>query len=759
MSLQRLVAAARTFDRVWIGPDEAATLSKEEVQAYTLAHQVLCRLAIEAPTKHASGHPGGPLSAFTFAYWVHKLRDPAVDQPLRYSAGHLSVLAYGMQWLFGRGADDARLSSPQAIIDTFRTPSGLPGHVEAGIGDIPFGTGPLGKGVSHGLGTALGLKLQRKKGIVDVLLADGDAQEGQVMEAFRLASHLKLGNLVVHIDLNDVQLSDQPSRTVAADLAAIAHACGWQVIEVQNGNASSHVVAALRHAEQLAKNDAPICIVYYTTMGHGVAVMEEGSNTGKANFHGSPLKADVAAAALTAFPPMEELAKAYAPHREKEIARARTPVETDIALAWKPKGYTRAVTSEKGAARRDLGAVHINALMHADPRIIVLHADLAGSGGFDAVAKEFPERVLNVGVAEGNMAMMAAGLRQAGLLPVTYTFAAFGTNEARASSRLIDINCGHTRCGVFHDCTHAGISVGEDGETHQEQNYCTLPFRHTQVWVGADSNQIAAMAERAFALVAEGHESVYLFSSRDGQGQVLRGKTPFYDADYTFTGAADMLLGHGDTRDSLTILAVGNAVHDALAAATAALARPEAGKDTSIRVLNMACVRPIDAGAVIRAALETRHLLVVEDHNVEGGLATQVADVLADFQLPCSLRRLGLTRYYPSASSSDLKLIAGIDVDSIEDAILDELRVETSGGEDAAVTALYRLPELATKTRHGNLAALCESLASPAAIEAIRTTWRNAACPPERLPKTPQLVDRLQNSVDIPLPPIDEDAL
>ncbi|KKW42972.1 MAG: Transketolase domain protein [Candidatus Peregrinibacteria bacterium GW2011_GWA2_54_9] len=187
MSCQRVMAAADPGKMFWIGPDAAATLSKEEKQQYTLAHQIIEHLAIQAPLAHKSGHPGGPLSAFTFCYWINKFRNPAVDQPLRMSAGHLSVLAYGLQYLFGRDRGNAHLQSPQNIIHAFRTPDGLPGHIEAGVGDIPFGTGPLGKGVSNALGAAFGLQYQKKPGIVDVMLADGDSQEGQVQEAFRLA--------------------------------------------------------------------------------------------------------------------------------------------------------------------------------------------------------------------------------------------------------------------------------------------------------------------------------------------------------------------------------------------------------------------------------------------------------------------------------------------------------------------------------------------------------------------------------------------
>jgi transketolase len=341
MSVQRILAQSSAPESIWIGPKDAVKISDEDAKAYGAAFTIMRHLAVRAPTAHASGHPGGPLSAFTFAYFLSKRRDPCIDEALRYSAGHLSLLAYGLQWMFGREGTDKRLTSPQNIIDTFRTPAGLPGHVEAGIGDIPFGTGPLGKGVSNALGVAFGHQylgtsqiahstgsgLANSKSqmpIVDVLLADGDSQEGQVMEAFRLASHLKVDNLVVHGDWNDIQLSGLPSGTVAADFAKIAAAAGWQVIEVQNGNDPAQVVAALDAADKCIGEGHPIFICYYTTMGHGITMMEEGSNTGKKNFHGSPLSKEDAAKVIKTLPDFEKAIKEYEPFRNNEYCIRNT---------------------------------------------------------------------------------------------------------------------------------------------------------------------------------------------------------------------------------------------------------------------------------------------------------------------------------------------------------------------------------------------------------------------------------------------------
>lgn len=748
MSLQRIAAVSDKGERLWVGPKDSKKLSADDAKAYEAAHTIMAHLCVRGPAEHASGHPGGPLSSFTFAYFLSKRRDPHTDQPLRISAGHLSLLAYGLQWMFGRSGHDERLASIHAIIKNFRIPNGLPGHVEAGIGDIPFGTGPLGKGVSHGVGTAFGLKHQKKKGVVDVLLADGDSQEGQVAEAFRLASHLQLDNLVVHGDFNDIQLSDLPSKTVAADFAAIAHAAGWQVIEVQNGNDPAQVIAAQDQADKLLGKGRPIFICYYTTMGNGVSFMEEGSNTGKKNYHGTPLSKEEVEIALKELASLDDALTTYEPFRKEELKRYTSAerTQTDIPLSWKiPSGYKRSVMTDKGAARKEFGATHLKSLMSHDKRIVILHADLAASGGFDKVHKEFPDRVINVGVAEANMYMMAAGMRQTGLLPVTYTFAAFGTNEARANARLIDVNCAHTRCGVIHDCTHSGLSVGEDGETHQEQNYLNIPLHHTQVWMPADANQSGAMAERALEIIAKGYESMYVFSPRSDHPQV---KTPkgdiIYGETYTYDGNIDLVRGNGDFTDHVTILATGSCVHAAIEAADR-LSSGKEGADVRVRVLNVSCIRPIDAAAVIQAALETVHLIVVEDHNSEGGLATIVADIIADFQLPCSLRRLGLTHYFPSGKAEDLLFLAGLDSDSIVNAVQEDMRSEVAGGEDAFVSAIFALQQNIAKSRfRGSVTPYVEKLlAEKKYLDDLRGFWKKRTIPAAKFPSNDQLRQRL----------------
>ncbi len=601
-------------------------------------------------------------------------RDPETDYPLIISPGHLSILTYGLDYVLGR-----ELASPYGIIDNFRTLGGLPGHAEAGIGETPYGTGPLGKGPSYALGVALGRKMQKQSGIVDVLVGDGEMQEGQPHEMLRLAPQLNIDNIVMHMDCNDVQLHRRPTDTMSSDFASLAHAAGWHVIEVENGNDPGQVRAAQTKATQLCGNGKPVFICYYTTMGNGVKVMEEGVNeTGPKmkNFHGSPLSKADEERALRELPDLDDAVEAYEPTRRalKTAYDAAGRVEVDRTLPWnidtlKSAGYSRTVTEKDGAARKDFGAVHILNLMKHDPRIVVLHADIAGSGGFGAVEKEFPDRVINCGIAEANMYSMAAGLRHAGFLPVTYTFAPFAVNEGRAALRLNDINLNHTRCGALHDLTHAGTSVGEDGTTHQELNYLSIPFDNSVVWSTADSNQAGAMAEEGMRLVAQGHTNVFTIFPRTDHPQLKKPDgSLLYGPDYEFDGKADLVRGCDDCTDRVTIITTGITTHEAVAAVD------DLGEAASnVRVLNVASIRPLDSATILRAALETGTLVVVEDHNIEGGLASQVADLVGSFGLPVRVRRLGANGYQESAPANVVMHEAGFDRAGIKDVIDEEL--------------------------------------------------------------------------------------
>ena len=210
---------------------------------------------------------------------------------------------------------------------------------------------------------------------------------------------------------------------------------------------------------------------------------------------------------------------------------------------------------------------------------------------------------------------------------------------------------------------------------------------------------------------------------------------------YVFENQADIVHGAGDQSDQATIITTGIEVHEALKAAEML----EKEHKIVVRVLNVASIRPIDASAIIQAALETAHLLVVEDHSSEGGLASQVADIIADFQLPCSLRRLGVNHYFPSATDTDLRILAGLDAENIVDIVQDEVKVEVCGGEDAIVTVLHALPKNRRQSRFEKSAAsFVEKLQNDRGyLESLRKNWKRRAVPEEKFPTNETLREEL----------------
>jgi len=218
-----------------------------------------------------------------------------------------------------------------------------------------------------------------------------------------------------------------------------------------------------------------------------------------------------------------------------------------------------------------------------------------------------------------------------------------------------------------------------------------------------------------------------------------------YGSDYVFDGKADLLRGNGDTSDQVTIIATGIGVHDAIAVSDALKDLPN---PIQVRVFNVSCIRPLDSSAILQAALETGHLVVVEDHNVEGGLATQVADIIADFSVPCTLRRLGASHYFPSAKSDELKLFAGLDTESIVDACEDEVRAEVYGGEDAFVTAVSELTHNLQHSRFKETASEFANklLTEKGYLEKLREYWGERTCSTEELPSNEELINRLKQA-------------
>ena len=260
-------------------------------------------------------------------------------------------------------------------------------------------------------------------------------------------------------------------------------------------------------------------------------------------------------------------------------------------------------------APRDTWGLTIAELGKTNPDIVVLDADLGPSTMVKHFAAAFPERFVEVGIAEANMIGIAAGLAASGKIPFASTFAAF------ASSRCFDqlrVSVAQSKLNVKVVATHAGVTVGEDGGSHQALEdlslYCSLP--NFTVIVPADSVETASVIR-----AVTGHVGPCYV-------RLPRVKLPVINKpDYQFKLGEAAALRDGQ---DVTIIAIGVLVSAALEAADNL-----AAEGISARVLNMASVKPIDAAAVLSAAAETGAIVTAEEHQEHGGLGSTVARITA----------------------------------------------------------------------------------------------------------------------------------
>jgi len=268
-----------------------------------------------------------------------------------------------------------------------------------------------------------------------------------------------------------------------------------------------------------------------------------------------------------------------------------------------------------GETLKELGGLHQD--------IVVLDADLANATKTDIFKKAFPDRHFDCGIAEADMMCVAAGLSTVGYVPFASSFAMFAAGRAFEQVRN---SIGYPHLNVKIGATHGGISVGEDGASHQccEDFALMRSIPGMVVMCPADSVEASAMVRAAYAYQGP----VYMRFSRFA--------TPvFHDAaDFKFEiGRAEVLREGTD----VAIIANGLPVVEALTAADIL-----AGKGISARVINMATIKPLDETAVLRAAKDCGKIVTCEEHSIIGGLGEAVCAVIAERGLACPVKRVGI---------------------------------------------------------------------------------------------------------------------
>ncbi len=300
-----------------------------------------------------------------------------------------------------------------------------------------------------------------------------------------------------------------------------------------------------------------------------------------------------------------------------------------------------------GNALVELGKEHEN--------LVVLDADLAAATKTGVFKKAFPERHIDCGIAEANMTGIAAGMSTCGYVPFVSTFAMFAAGR---SFEQVRNSIGYPHLNVKIGATHAGISVGEDGASHQCNEDIALMRAIPGMVVINPSDDVEA---RAAVKAAYEHEGpVYLRFGR------LAVPVINDEASYKFE------LGKGVTlRDGkdCTIIATGLCVSESLEAAKAL-----AAKGIDAQVLNIHTIKPLDEELVIAAAKKTGRIFTVEEHSVIGGLGAAVAEVLGE-KCPTKITRIGMSDVFgESGPAKELLHKYELDAEGIANRIIKEMK-------------------------------------------------------------------------------------
>ena len=581
--------------------------------------------SLKSTTQAASGHPTTCFSCAEImsVLFFHEMNyDPnnmdALDNDeFVLSKGHAAPILYAA--LFEADVINQDLLN----LRTFDSP--IEGHPVPRVPGIRIATGSLGQGLSAAVGLALAMKLDGINRRVYVLLGDGETAEGSVWEGMNFAAHLKLDNICAVLDMNRLGQSEPTMHQWNENVyAKKAEAFGWHPIIV-DGHSVNDLMGAL---EKARSNKKPTFIIAKTVKGKGVSFLENIEG-----YHGKAVGKDGLEKAE------QEIQKRLKPveWQQKNLIRSNESYEKNN----KPKTVTTSYKLGETIATREAYGKALVKLGEQDPDMVVLDGDVKNSTFTEYFFNKYPERSFQCYIAEQNMMGVGTGLQARSKNVFLATFAAF-------ISRTVDQMrmASYSRANLKISGSHAGVSIGEDGPSQMglEDLAIMRSLFNSVVFYPCDG----VSAEKLTALSANYDGISYIRTTRP--------KTPvIYDNNEEFVIGGSKVLRHSNN-DKATVVAAGVTMHEALKAAD------ELKKDgINIRVIDAYSVKPLDKKTLLQAAEQTKAIISVEDHYVEGGLGEAVAAALSGYPVHI----LGVHIMPHSGKPEELLAEQGIDKASI----------------------------------------------------------------------------------------------
>lgn len=593
----------------------------------------------------AASHWGGPAAMAECMSALHAYMFRTKNWYDKYNfindIGHAENGIYALRANLGFG--DLNLNS----LKGFRSiESKLTGHGESHLypEGVLLSNGPLSSALPQAQGLAHGDKLAKRDRVTIVSMSDGACMEGEAKESFSaipgLVAKGAINPFVLIISDNDTKLSGRitdDSFSMQPSLQAMG-TMGWNVIKIENGHDLQACYTAIESAVDLAKQNKPVFVWVKTIKGYGVKKTAESASGG----HGFPIKAY--SEDIHEF--VSEILGGNIPEELKSWAKELTVKPNNS----ESKDDTPAEKAQAGLAR---GA--IKAKSEGLP-VVSISCDLAGSTGIAPFHKEYPESSLDVGIAESNMVSHAAGVSKAGFIPIVDTFAAFGVTKGNLPLIMASLSS----CPMIAIFSHTGFQDAADGASHQSLTYLSAvsSIPNTKAVIISTSEEAEHYMYQAIKDIASAREtgkqptSYIFFVGRENFPKTLNVSS--YDINQ-----AQVLR---DGKDGL-IVSSGPTLFKALRAAQKL---EENGK--SVAVINSSCVNAPDI-STIRKHINGK-LVTVEDHQIIGGLGSQLVHALKQENIEFSYKGLGVKGHFGQSAyvADELYAKAGLDEASIVEA-------------------------------------------------------------------------------------------
>jgi len=555
---------------------------------------ILRRDVLEMTTKAGSGHPTSCLSCaeiisclffHQMQYDIKNPENPDNDEFI-LSKGHAAPILYAA--LYRANLIDHHPNGLRKL------KSPLEGHPIPSfhIPWIKVATGSLGQGLSIGVGMAFAAKLKKRDFKTFVLVGDSEMVEGSNYEALQLASHYKLDNLIVIIDVN--RLGQAGETLLGHNLSAYEErfkSFGWNTIKI-NGHKISHLLRALRKAKNATR---PSVIIAKTLKGKGVSFLEN-----KEGWHGRVLDD-------------EDLEKALKELVNPGMPKIRIQKAEKIKILYHklllPR-FTHYHPLDLVATRKAYGNALAN-LARSNVNIIAIDGEVSNSTYSEEVKKHIPHQFIEAYIAEQNMIGMALGLSKKGFNVFASSFAAFLT-RAHDQIRMTALSSPNlTICG-----SHAGVSIGEDGPSQMGLEDIALFRSLPGSIILYPSDAISTEKLTHLAVKLKGIKYI----------RTTRIKTPIiYNSKDNFL-VGDFKILKQSNKDKLIMIGAGITLHESLKAHNILKKQ-----NINTAVIDLYCIKPLNIKKLINFIQKhSNRIVITEDHYIEGGIGEAILSAIED---------------------------------------------------------------------------------------------------------------------------------